>query len=85
MAELADAPDLGSGGTPVQVRVLLSALPIMGAASLLIDQQMRHLPSIPVSGELSFSRPESPFRHEILCPERKHFGFFPKSLNFFEC
>ena len=26
MAELADAPDLGSGGIPVQVRVLLSAL-----------------------------------------------------------
>ena len=25
MAELADAPDLGSGGTPVQVQVLLSA------------------------------------------------------------
>ena len=25
MAELADAPDLGSGGLPVQVRVLLSA------------------------------------------------------------
>ena len=25
MAELADAPDLGSGGNPVQVRVLLSA------------------------------------------------------------
>ena len=25
MAELADAPDLGSGGIPVQVRVLLSA------------------------------------------------------------
>lgn len=26
MAELADAPDLGSGGNPVQVQVLLSAL-----------------------------------------------------------
>ena len=25
MAELADAPDLGSGGNPVQVQVLLSA------------------------------------------------------------
>ena len=25
MAELADAPDLGSGGTPVQVQVLLPA------------------------------------------------------------
>ena len=25
MAELADAPDLGSGGLPVQVRVLVSA------------------------------------------------------------
>ena len=25
MAELADAPDLGSGGIPVQVQVLLSA------------------------------------------------------------
>ena len=26
MAELADAPDLGSGGNPVQVQVLLSAV-----------------------------------------------------------
>ena len=29
MAELADAPDLGSGGNPVQVQVLLPALSIM--------------------------------------------------------
>ena len=39
MAELADAPDLGSGGNPVQVQVLLSALLLKRAPHLLIDQQ----------------------------------------------
>ena len=33
MAELADAPDLGSGGDPVQVQVLLSAVPKVAVLS----------------------------------------------------
>ena len=37
MAELADAPDLGSGGIPVQVRLLLSADPVFWAFSGLDD------------------------------------------------